>query len=371
MKLLHIADTHIGKRIHGFSLADDQRHALDAVRAIARRERADAVLIAGDLYDKSVPSGASALLLDAFLTGLREDGTEVFLIAGNHDSAERLQFLSRLLAKNGVYISAMFDGTLPTVRLHDAYGPLDITLLPYVSPASVRPYYPAAEIRTHHDAVREILSSTPVDTSVRNILLAHQNVTAYPPGEAETLVGTLDNVHFALFDDYDYVALGHIHQRYSIGRETVRYAGSLHTTSFADAGQPRGVTVIECFEKGDLRLRFEPIVPLHAFRVIRGPMEALLLEGRAHASDDFFHVVLTDEDDVPDAMQRLRAVYPNILHLSYDNHRTRMTDSDTGEADETEEMDLLTQFITFYQQQNGRAPDEESIALLQKHIQQA
>ena len=371
MRLLHIADTHIGKRIHGFPMLEDQRHALSAVCRIAQELRADAVLVAGDLYDKSVPSGTSTSVLDEFFTVLSGCNIPVFLITGNHDSAERLAFGSRLFAHSGVHISAMFEGELRRVTLTDEHGDVHITLLPYVSPAAVRPYFPAATIQTHHDAVREILSHTHIDTAARNILLAHQNVTEYPPSANEAIVGMLDNVHHALFDAYDYVALGHIHQRYAVGRETVRYAGSLHTTAFSDAQQERGITMIDCGAKGDIHTRFVPIVPLHGFRVIKGPIDALLLEGRSHPSDDLFHAVLTDEDDVPDAMARLRGVYPNMLHLTYHNTRTQTAFCDLPPLDRAQTpTDLLAQFATFFRAQNGRDLDEAGIDLLRAHLRE-
>lgn len=365
MKLLHTADLHIGKRVFGFSLLEDQRHALHEIVRIASDQRADAVLIAGDVYDKSVPAETAVSLLDDFLTALLDTGAAVFLIAGNHDSPERLQFGSRILQKRGLYIAGTYAGETPRVRLADEFGPVDVYLLPYLRPADARAYC-AEEIRTHDDAVRAVLKQAEREPGVRSVLLAHQFVTAAGQSpvlsESETpCVGGLDNVDISAFDGFDYVALGHLHGPQSMGRNTIRYAGSPLKYSFSETGHTKGVVLIELDAGSVKEIAFAPIPALRDMRELRGPMEELLKN--AQPSEDYLHICLTDEDDVPDAMQRIRAVSPNAMHISYDNSRSRAAEQPLS-ALPLEGMNPYEQFAAFFELQNGRALDEAGAALI-------
>ena len=367
MKLLHTADLHIGKRVFGFSLLEDQRHALFEIVRIAREQRADAVLIAGDVYDKSVPAETAVSLLDDFLTALLDTGAAVFLIAGNHDSPERLQFGSRILQKRGLYIAGTYAGETPRARLTDKSGPVDVYLLPYLRPAEARAYC-AGEIRTHDDAVRAVLAETEREPGARSVLLAHQFVTAAGQSpvmsDSETpCVGGLDNVDVSAFDGFDYVALGHLHGPQSMGRKTARYAGSPLKYSFSEAGHTKGVVLIELDADGVADIAFAPIPALHDMRELRGPMEELIKN--AEPSEDYLHIRLTDEDDVPDAMQRIRTVYPNAMHVSYDNSRSRAAELPLDSLP-LEGMNPQEQFSAFFELQNGRELDEAGAELIRE-----
>lgn len=367
MKLLHTADLHIGKRVFGFSLLEDQRHALFEIVRIAREQRADAVLIAGDVYDKSVPAETAVSLLDDFLTALLDTGAAVFLIAGNHDSPERLQFGSRILQKRGLYIAGTYAGETPRARLTDKSGPVDVYLLPYLRPAEARAYC-AGEIRTHDDAVRAVLAETEREPGARSVLLAHQFVTAAGQSlvmsDSETpCVGGLDNVDVSAFDGFDYVALGHLHGPQSMGRKTARYAGSPLKYSFSEAGHTKGVVLIELDADGVADIAFAPIPALHDMRELRGPMEELI--NNAEPSEDYLHIRLTDEDDVPDAMQRIRTVYPNAMHVSYDNSRSRAAELPLDSLP-LEGMNPQEQFSAFFELQNGRELDEAGAELIRE-----
>jgi exonuclease SbcD len=366
MKLLHTADLHIGKRVFGFSLLEDQRHALNELVRIAREQDVSAVLIAGDVYDKSVPAETAVSLLDDFLTALLDTGAAVFLIAGNHDSPERLQFGSRILRERGLYIAGAYTGETTRIRLTDEHGPVDIVLLPYLRPAQARPYFEGQEIQTHEDAVRAALSEMPREIGVRRVLLAHQFVTAAGEkpvlSESETpSVGGLDNVDVSAFDGFDYVALGHLHGPQSMGRSTVRYAGSPLKYSFSESGHTKGAVLIDLEKDGVKDISFAPIQALRDMRSLRGPMEELIKN--ALRSDDYLHVQLTDEDDIPDAMQRIRTVYPNTMHLSYDNSRARAADLPLDTLP-LEDMNPYEQFAAFFELQNGRCLDEAGQSLL-------
>jgi exonuclease SbcD len=365
MKLLHTADLHIGKRVFGFSLLEDQRHALFEIVRIAREQRADAVLIAGDVYDKSVPAETAVSLLDDFLTALLDTGAAVFLIAGNHDSPERLQFGSRILQKRGLYIAGTYAGETPRVRLTDEFGPVDVYLLPYLRPADARAYC-EGEIRTHDDAVRAVLKQAEREPGARSVLLAHQFVTAAGQSpvmsDSETpSVGGLDNVDVSAFDGFDYVALGHLHGPQSMGRSSVRYAGSPLKYSFSEAGHTKGVVLIDLGAGGVKEIAFAPIPALRDMRELRGPMEELLKN--AQPSEDYLHIRLTDEDDVPDAMQRIRTICPNAMHISYDNSRSRAAELPL-DALPLEGMNPQEQFAAFFEMQNGRALDDTGAALI-------
>ena len=367
MKLLHLSDLHIGRRIFGFSLLEDQRRALFDIAALAGAQQVDAVLLAGDIYDKAVPSEAAVAALDDFLTALQSLGAAVFLIAGNHDSAERLRFGSRILERSGLYIAGAFTGAVPCVRLNDAYGPVDIFLLPYLRPAEVRPYFEDADILTHEDAVRAALSTVQCDPKARRVLLAHQFVTASGRtpvrSDSETIsVGGLDNVDAAVFDGFDYVALGHLHGPQSIGRDTVRYAGSPLKYSFSESRQQKGVTIVE-LKKCGCTPQFVPLAPLHDLRELRGPMQALIEHADGENREDYLHILLTDEDEVPDAMNRLRDIYPNVMHLSYDNTRSRAAYMPIDAAP-AQELRPLEQFEAFFALQNGRTLDDASRLLV-------
>lgn len=374
MKFLHLADLHLGKRVNGFSMLEDQAHILRQILAILDDEQPDGVLIAGDVYDKSVPSVEAVGLLDGFLTELRARGVPVLLISGNHDSPERLAFGGRVMDSCGIHISPVYDGALAPVTLHDAFGPVHVWLLPFVKPAHVRRWFPDADIESYTDAVAEAVAHMDIDTAARNVLVTHQFVTGGArSGSEELSVGGTDNVDSGVFAPFDYVALGHLHGAQHIGRETIRYAGSPLKYSFSEARQHKSVTVVTLGEKGDVQVRTAALTPLRELREIRGSYDELtarsFYEHTTYRSD-YLHLILTDEQDVFDAMSRLRTIYPYLMTLDYDNARTRAAGGMSVPA-ETERRTPLELFEALYTRQNHQPMSEvqrEYIAQLMEQI---
>lgn len=361
MKLFHLSDLHLGKRVNGFSMVEDQVHIMAQILDIIRQERPHGVLIAGDVYDRSVPSTEAVGLLDDFLVALSHEKIPVFISSGNHDSAERLAFGGRLMEAHQMYISPVYDGNLKPISLEDEHGILDVYLLPFAKPVQVRHLFPAREIESYTDAVACSLSQIPVDKSRRNVLLAHQFVTGATRCDSEELsVGGTDNVDVSVFDDFDYVALGHIHGPQSVGRETVRYSGSPLKYSFSEAHHTKSITVIDLAEKGDIALSTISLKPLRDMVELRGTYMELTAKSFYDGMDcqDYIRITLTDEDDVPDAVGRLRSIYPNLMRLDYDNRRTRAGKA-MPELTEGETLSPLDFFAQLYQQQNDSPLSEE------------
>ena len=373
MKLIHLSDLHLGKRVNGFSMLEDQAHILRQILAILDNEQPDGVLIAGDVYDKSVPSVEAVELLDGFLTELRTRGVPVLLISGNHDSPERLAFGGRVMDSCGIHISPVYNGALAPVTLHDTFGPVHVWLLPFVKPAHVRRWFPDADIESYTDAVAEAVAHMDIDTAARNVLVTHQFVTGGArSGSEELSVGGTDNVDSGVFAPFDYVALGHLHGAQHIGRETIRYAGSPLKYSFSEARQHKSVTVVTLGEKGDVQVRTVALTPLRELREIRGSYDELtarsFYEHTTYRSD-YLHLILTDEQDVFDAMSRLRTIYPYLMTLDYDNARTRAAGGMSVPA-ETERRTPLELFEALYQRQNHRPMSEVQRAYIAQLMEQ-
>lgn len=373
MKFLHLADLHLGKRVNGFSMLEDQAHILRQILAILDDEQPDGVLIAGDVYDKSVPSVEAVELLDGFLTELRARGVPVLLISGNHDSPERLAFGGRVMDSCGIHISPVYDGALAPVTLQDAFGPVHVWLLPFVKPAHVRRWFPDADIESYTDAVAEAVAHMDIDTAARNVLVTHQFVTGGTrSGSEELSVGGTDNVDSGVFAPFDYVALGHLHGAQHIGRETIRYAGSPLKYSFSEARQHKSVTVVTLGEKGNVQVHTAALTPLRELREIRGSYDELtarsFYEHTTYRSD-YLHLILTDEQDVFDAMSRLRTIYPYLMTLDYDNARTRAAGGMSVPA-ETERRTPPELFEALYTRQNHRPMSEVQRAYITQLMEQ-
>lgn len=373
MRLIHLSDLHLGRRLKERSLLEDQEYILERILEIVDGEEPDAVLIAGDVYDKSVPSAEAVQLCDTFLVRLSEQRfggkrLETFLISGNHDSPERLAFGGRLMEKSGVHISPVYGGNVEPVTLGDTYGLVRFYLMPFLKPAHVRRFWPDEKTETYTDALRTVISHMEIDPTVRNILLAHQFITGAERSDSEeTSVGGLDNVDVSVFAPFDYVALGHLHGPQSVERETVRYCGSPLKYSFSEVRQRKSVTVVELGGKGSVSVRTVPLVPQHDMRRLRGTFRELTARDfyAGTALDDYIHVTLTDEDAVPDAMRRLQVIYPNLLGVDYDNRRTRA--GGPSEAPEhMERLDPLELFSAFYEDQNNQPMSQEQRAYMAK-----
>ena len=362
MKLIHLSDLHLGKRVNEFSMLEDQQYILEEILRIIDSEKPDGVLIAGDVYDKTVPSAEAVTLLDEFLVQLSKRDTQTFLISGNHDSAERLAFGGRLMEQSGIHIARVYNGVLAPLTLRDEYGPVDLYLLPFLRPVQVRRFFPESEIATYTEAMAAVLGAADIDKTHRNVLVTHQFVTGAQTCDSEELsVGGTDNVDVSVFDDFDYVALGHIHGPQKIGRETVRYCGTPLKYSFSEVDHKKSVTVVELAEKGSVVIRTVPLVPKRDMSELRGAYNELMLrenyEGKPFRND-YLRITLTDEEDIPNAVNNLRTVYPYIMRLDYDNRRTR-TESHVDGAEQVERKRPLTLFEEFYESQNGQPMSEE------------
>lgn len=361
MKFIHISDLHLGKRVYEFSMMEEQRDILEKILNVADNERAEAVLISGDVYDRQVPSAEAVQLFDWFLTALAGRGLFVFVISGNHDSAERLSFGAKLMETRRVYIAPVFAGKIAPVTLTDDYGEISIYLLPFLKPAYVRRFYPEEEIADYEDALRMVMERTEVDTAKRNVLLAHQFVTGAQRSESEEIsVGGLDNVSAENFAVFDYTALGHIHKPQSAGAPHIRYCGTPLKYSFSETGHEKSATVVELKEKGKVDIRTIRLEPLRDLREIRGSYEELTDKRNWEntRTEDYLHVTLTDEEDVPEAIRKLRVIYPNIMKLDYDNRRTRSAVS-VGISEKQEERTPLQLFEELYRLQNNQDFGEE------------
>lgn len=370
MKFIHLSDLHIGKRVSEFSMLEDQKYILRVILGIIADEKPDGILIAGDVYDKSVPSAEAVQLLDDFLCRLAERKLPTFIISGNHDSAERLSFGSRLMDMSGVHLSPVYDGKISPMTLADEHGNVNIYMLPFLKPVNVKRFFPDNEIESHTDAVRVVVDNMNVDENERNVIVAHQFVTGASRSDSEELsLGGTDNVEVTVFDAFDYVALGHIHGPQKMTRETVRYCGTPLKYSFSETNHKKSVTVVEMGEKGNTVIRTVPLTPLHDMREIRGRYEEIVLKENYEgtATDDYMHITLTDEEDIPDVMGRLRVIYPNIMKIDYDNKRTRNTLS-AGMAENVAKKHPSTHFAEFYEKQNGQPLNDEQTAFMQELI---
>lgn len=362
MKLIHLSDLHLGKRVNEFSMLEDQAYILDRILEMVDEEKPDGVILAGDVYDKSIPPVEAVELLDYFLVELGKRGKQVFLISGNHDSAERVAFGGRLMEERGIHIAPAYRGEVPPVVLTDEYGELSVYLLPFVKPAHVRRSFPEEEIVSYTDAVALAVKHMNVDTSRRNVLVTHQFVTGAVRSESEELsVGGTDNVDSAVFDDFDYVALGHLHRPQQVGRETIRYCGTPLKYSFSEADHEKSVTVVELREKGNVSIRTLPLVPLREMRNLKGTYDELTsrayYDGKPYRSE-YLHITLTDEEDIPDAIGKLRSIYPYIMKLDYDNTRTAMDRMIDG-AEKVEQKSPLELFSELYELQNNAPMSDE------------
>ena len=358
MKLFHLSDLHIGKRVNEFSMIEDQKYILKRILDLAEEEKPDGIILAGDIYDKQIPSAEAVQVFDEFITRLAGRAIPVFIISGNHDSAERLAFGGRLLNSRGIYLSPVYDGSVTKIPLKDQYGTVWIHLLPFIRPSTVRHVFEnEADLVTDvQTAAETVIRHMEIDLKDRNILVAHQFVTGASRCESEDVqVGGLDNIDAAVFTQFDYTALGHIHSPQNVGTDRVRYCGTPLKYSFSEVDQEKSITVVELEKKGTVRTSLLPLKPLRDMRKLRGTY--LELTDRSFYRDmnreDYIQVTLTDEDDVPDGLQKLRVIYPNIMQLLYDNQRTKTTQEvDAAQAVEKKtEMEL---FYEFYELQNNQ-----------------
>ena len=378
MKFLHLADLHIGKRVCEHNMLDEQVYILREILGIVCEEHPDAVLIAGDVYDKSVPSAEAVAVLDDFLVKLSATGTKVFVLSGNHDSAERIAFGGRLMKGMGVYMSPVYNGEFAPVTLNDEMGEVDLWMLPFVRPADVRAHLESDEDRDavtdYTSAMRMAIAQMKFTEGRRNVLVAHQFVTGAERSESEENVGGLDNVDASVFEKFDYVALGHIHKPQNVmkdvgGTVRARYSGTPLKYSLSEAAHAKSVTVVEL--GAALQVREVPLKPLHDVREIRGTFAELVSPefrtaqvAAGNKLDDFVYVKLTDENDVPDAAQKLRGIYPNLMMLDYDNERTRNQQIAVG-VEAVEKKSPMQLFGEFFEEMTRREMNPEELEFVQ------
>ena len=353
MKFLHLADPHLGKRLNDVSFLEDQVRLLCQVEEIARNEQADAVLIAGDVYQKASPQSEAMAAFDQFITRLKSMGLRVFVISGNHDSAQRISYFSSLLKQTGVYVSEAFDGRLQQVTLQDGYGEIVVSLLPFLKPVQVRQFYPDEKIETYQDAMQTVLRHSPVEPAKRNVLVCHQFITGAEISDSEEkTLGGLDNIDASVFADFDYVALGHIHKPQKCTRETLRYAGSLMKYSFSEVNQKKSVTVVEMGEKGNVIVHTVPLNAPHDMRLVEGFLDEVMA---LPYSEDYVWVTLRDELPPPDARVTVSTVFPNMMKFSILNSKTK-TDEDILAKEQMENKTIEELFSDFYRLQNNDQP---------------
>ena len=372
MKLIHLSDLHLGKRVNEYSMLEDQEYILKCIVGIIDDEKPNGVIIAGDIYDKSVPSAEAVSLFDDFLFALAKRKLDVFVISGNHDSPERIAFGSRIMDAGGIHLSPVYDGNIAPVRLEDEFGDLYVYMLPFVKPANVRRFFEEEDISTYTDAIGCAIRHMNVDSEKRNVLVTHQFVTGASRSDSEEIsVGGADNVDASVFDDFDYVALGHLHSPQNCSSDRVRYCGTPLKYSFSEAKDKKSVTVIEMSEKGNISCRLINLVPKHDLIELKGTYDELISRSyyeNTSWQEDYAHITLTDEEDIPDAIGKLRSVYHRLMKLDYDNKRTRSSAEITGASD-MERKSPFELFSEFYELQNNQPMNEDQDAYMKELIE--
>ena len=359
MKLMHLSDLHLGKLALEQSMIDDQKYILNQIIDIVKKEKVDIVLIAGDVYDKSIPTIEAVNLFSNFLTKLYKLKVLVFVISGNHDSKDRLSFGNELFVDNGIYIEGIFNGNLRCETINDKDGKLNIYMLPFIKPVEIKRFYPDEIIDTYEDAIKCILKHSSINKNERNIIMVHQFVTSLGEdvirSDSESIsLGGIDNIDVTLFKDFDYVAMGHIHGPQKVGRETVRYSGSPLKYSFSEVNQKKSVCIIEFNSKEDINISKIPLIPIKDMRVIKGPFDKLISKEIVNLENknDYLDVILTDDDYIINAIGKLRKFYPNILKLEYENKISSNEVLDNIDIDKSN-MSPIDLFSEFYKMQNG------------------
>ena len=372
MKLIHLSDLHLGKRINEYSMLEDQEYILKKILNVIDEETPDAVLLAGDIYDKSVPSAEAVRLFDDFLYQLASRKLQVFVISGNHDSPERIAFGSRIMNAGGIHMSPVYDGKIEPVTLQDEHGDVSFYMLPFVKPANVRRFFEDTEITSYTDAMRCVIDSMGIDTGKRNVLITHQFVTGASRTESEEVsVGGTDNVDASVFEGFDYVALGHIHRPQNCGNGRIRYCGTPLKYSFSEAKDKKSVTIVELGSKGEVLYREKGLVPRRDLVELKGKYADLTLRSFYEGTtwqEDYTHITLTDEDDIPDAIGKLRTVYKHLMVLDYDNKRTRSGRIIEGD-EEVERKSPYELFTEFYELQNNQPVSEDQAGYLRDLIE--
>lgn len=370
MRFAHISDLHLGKRLNRFSLIEDQQYILDEIIKTAEENGCGAMLIAGDIYDKSMPSAEAVKLFDDFITKLSKTDMKTFIISGNHDSTERVAYASSIMEASNIFIAPQYEGELKKVKVDDEYGEVNVFMLPFVKPPHVRTCYPEAEINDYTDMMRTVLENSELDTSQRNVLMCHQFITGAKTCDSEYVtVGTLDNINASVFEGIDYVALGHIHGAQDIA-QNVRYCGTPLKYSISESGHKKSVTIVDIKQKGEVTVTQAPLTALRDLRELKGTYAQLMERSSYEGTNtqDFIHITLTDNEDIPEVVYKLRTVYPNLIQLDYDNLRTRKL-SQVNAITHTDTKTPIELFGTLFEEQNGEPLSQEQTEYLNAIIE--
>lgn len=377
MKFIHTADLHIGKVVNEFSMLEEQKHVLNQILTIVKEEKADGLILAGDIYDRSVPSAEAVLVLDQFLSEATKLGIQIFMISGNHDSPERIGFAQSILEDKGLHIEGVIRGNMNPVILQDEYGPLNIYMLPFAKPAIVRHQYQDESIVTCEDGVRKMIKESGVDGESRNLLITHHFVTytgklpEQSESESNLLLGGAENVDASVFEAFDYVALGHIHGPQRMGRDTIRYSGSPIKYSFSEVFHKKSVTIVELKDKGDVTLSVRELVPIHNMRKIKGTLEELMKEEVYSLADvnDYLHVTLLDKQELFDPMGELRSVYPNVMQIAFEKNERKENENSIS-ITSTRNKSIYEHFRDFYASVAGEELEGEYEACTKEVIEE-
>lgn len=364
MKFIHISDLHFGKMLHGYSMADtDQPFWIERFMELICQEKPDAIVIAGDVYDRSIPSKEAVRLLDKFITRLTDLDIPVFMIAGNHDSGTRLSFASALLQEKKLYIAGEVTKEVANYTLEDEYGPITFWLVPYLFPAAVQEALEDKDINSYDQAMRRLLEEQDLDLSERNVIVSHQMVTdSGKPLEtegSEVMVGGVGNIDVSAYDGFDYVALGHIHAAQKVGRKTVRYSGSPINYHFSEAKRAsKGPVIVELKEKGsEPVIRVEELEVLHPMREIKGTYQEIYeQESKNKTDNEYIRVVLTDELVPMDAVRNLSDLFEAkkcVLMETVHEPENRKTIEDIQNNMAVEEISVDELFTAFYREKNN------------------
>lgn len=370
MKIIHLSDLHIGKRVCDCSLIEDQEFILNSILEIIGNESPDAVIIAGDVYDKPIPTAEAIRLLDNFIVALSKMSLHTFIISGNHDSPERLSFGNRIMSANGIHISPVYSGETIPITLSDDYGEVDFYLLPFIKPALVRRFFDA-ELTDYNSAVKAAVEKINVDSSKRNVIVTHQFVTGSICDSEELSVGGTENVDGEIFEKFDYIALGHIHRPQNVDDKKIRYCGTPLKYSISEIGQKKSVTVVELREKGELSVKTIPLVPMREMREYKMTFAELTDKSFYETinTDDYIIATLTDERDIPDAVKTLQQIFPNLVKMRYDNSRTQNVSIISAE-NSNEKLPPEILFEKFYEQQNNHSMTDEQREFINKIVQE-
>ena len=371
MKFMHISDLHLGKRVNEFSMLEDQKDILRKILKIADEEKPQALLIAGDVYDKSIPTVEAIQLFDDFLCELSKRKVQTFIISGNHDSAERMAFGGRLMKESGVYVAPVYAGKTQAVVLEDEWGPINIYLLPFVKPANVKRFFEDEKIENYTDAIRVAVEQMKLNTDERNVLVTHQFVTGAKRSESEDIsVGGTDNVDASVFDEFDYVALGHLHGEQNVGMSHIRYCGTLLKYSVSESSHHKSLSVVTLKEKGTSpQIELLPLHPLRDVQKKRGQLEEILKQAEEKEKDDYISITLTDEVEPYKPKEQLEKVFSHILEVRVDNTRTRNKLQELDE--ELTIKDPLESFADFYQEMQGKEMGEEEQEIMMQILEEA